>query len=153
MPSVLPNERQRVLRRVVPLNHLHKVQFKNLCQRSQVYFHKKEHQRNQIHFHGILLHLNIRIMKRVHRVSDKNLLVMLCASFAIKNGCVGCTGVMPRIFQRGAKIWFSGYYKCQISLRNSFLPSDGGLACSDEGYSPPSPPLVPPLQLHTLVLS
>ena len=33
----------------------------------------------------------------------------------------------------GAKIWFSGYYRCQKSPKNCFPPSDGGLTCSDEG--------------------
>ena len=32
-----------------------------------------------------------------------------------------------------AKIRFSGYYKCQKSPRNSFSPSDAGLARSDGG--------------------
>ena len=32
-----------------------------------------------------------------------------------------------------AKIWFSGYYKCQKSPKNSFSPSNKGLACSDGG--------------------
>ena len=27
----------------------------------------------------------------------------------------------------GAKIWFSGYYKCQKSPKNRYSPSDGGL--------------------------
>ena len=61
-------------------------------------------------------------------------------------------GVVPGIFRwgpdssdEGAKIRFSGYYKCQKSLKNHFSPSDGGLACSDGGAIAPSPPLVPPL--------
>ena len=37
----------------------------------------------------------------------------------------------------GAKIWFSGYYKCQNLRKNRFSPSDGGLACSDEGAIAP----------------
>ena len=48
------------------------------------------------------------------------------------------TGVAPGIFQRGAdssdegaKIWYSGYNKCQKSPKNRFSSSDGGLACSD----------------------
>ena len=42
-------------------------------------------------------------------------------------------GVAPGMFQRGAdssdeeaKIWFSGYYKCQKSPKNRYSPSDGG---------------------------
>ena len=53
-------------------------------------------------------------------------------------------GVVPGIFRRGAdssdegaKIWFSGYYKCQKSPKKSLSPSDGGLACSDEGAIAP----------------
>ena len=52
-------------------------------------------------------------------------------------------GVAPGIFQpgadfsnEGAKIWLSGYYKCQKSPTHSRSPSDGGLVCSDGGYSP-----------------
>ena len=37
---------------------------------------------------------------------------------------------------KGAKIQFSGYYKCQKSLRKCFFIFLWGLACSDEGYSP-----------------
>ena len=33
----------------------------------------------------------------------------------------------------GAKIWFSGYYKCQNLQKHCFSPSDIGLACSDRG--------------------
>ena len=62
-------------------------------------------------------------------------------------------GVAPRIFRQGAdssnegaKIWLSGYCKCQKSLTNSFSPSDGGLACSNRGaIAPSSPPPGPPL--------
>ena len=36
----------------------------------------------------------------------------------------------------GAKIWLSEYYKSQKSPENRVSPSDGGLACSDGGYSP-----------------
>ena len=36
-------------------------------------------------------------------------------------------------FDEGAKIWFSEYYKCQKYPKNSFSPSDAGLACSDGG--------------------
>ena len=50
------------------------------------------------------------------------------------------TGVAPEIIRRGddssnegAKIRFAGYYKCQESPKKSFSPSDGGLACSDNG--------------------
>ena len=39
----------------------------------------------------------------------------------------------------GAKIWFSGYYKCQKSPKSRFSPSDGGPACSDEGAIAPLP--------------
>ena len=42
-------------------------------------------------------------------------------------------GVAPGIFRRvadssdeGAKIWFSGYYKCRKCPENGFSPSDGG---------------------------
>ena len=54
--------------------------------------------------------MNIKAMWRVHRISNKNL---LCASSAVKNGCISRTGVAPGIFQweadssdEGAKIWF-----------------------------------------------
>ena len=60
-------------------------------------------------------------------------------------------GVTPRTFRRGAgsseegaKIWSSGYYKCLKSPKNRVSPSDGGLACSDGGYSLP---LAPPLPI------
>ena len=33
----------------------------------------------------------------------------------------------------GAKIQFSGYYRCQIFPKMHFLPSDGGQACSNGG--------------------
>ena len=48
--------------------------------------------------------------------------------------------VAPGLFQRGAdssnegaKVWFSGYYKCQKFPKNHSSPSDRGLACSDGG--------------------
>ena len=34
---------------------------------------------------------------------------------------------------KGAKIRLSGYCKCQKSPKNSFSPSDEGLACSGRG--------------------
>ena len=37
---------------------------------------------------------------------------------------------------RGAKIWFSGYYKCQKYSKKSLVTFQRGLACSDGGYSP-----------------
>ena len=37
------------------------------------------------------------------------------------------------IFDEGAKTRFSGYYECQMSPKNSNSPSDGGLACYNEG--------------------
>ena len=49
------------------------------------------------------------------------------------------TGVAPGIFLRGltlptgTKIWFSGYFRCKNLLQNGFLPSDGGLTCSNIG--------------------
>ena len=34
----------------------------------------------------------------------------------------------------GAKIWFSGYYKCQKSPKNRVSPSDGGASSSFSQY-------------------
>ena len=49
-------------------------------------------------------------------------------------------GVVPGIFPRGAdssdegaKIWISGYYKCQKSPKKSRFTFRRGLACSDGG--------------------
>ena len=61
------------------------------------------------------------------------------------------TGVAPGIFRRGAdlsdegaKIWFSGYHKCQKSPKNRFhLPTGGWHAPT--GAIAPTPPLAPPL--------
>ena len=56
--------------------------------------------------------------------------------------CTGDTGaeVAPGIFRRGAdfsdkgaKIWFSGHYKCQKSPKRSRFTFRRGLACSDGG--------------------
>ena len=56
------------------------------------------------------------------------------------------------IFRRGAdssdeaaKIWFSGYYKCQKFPKKALFTFQRGVACSDGGLYPPSPPLAPPL--------
>ena len=66
--------------------------------------------------------------------------------------------MVPGIFRRGqtsdegAKMWFSGYYKCQKSMKkNRFSPSDGGLACWRhpwEGSTPPSTPMASLMHLH-----
>ena len=44
-----------------------------------------------------------------------------------------------------AKIWFSGYYKCQKSKKNCFSPSDGGASeLRWGGIAPSSPPRATP---------
>ena len=45
----------------------------------------------------------------------------------------------------GAKIWFSGYYKCQKSPKKSPFTFRRGLACSDGGYIPLALPWRHPL--------
>ena len=47
-----------------------------------------------------------------------------------------------------AKIWFSGYYKCQKSPKNRSSPSDVGLECSDGGYSPLALPWRHPCSIY-----
>ena len=66
----------------------------------------------------------------------------LSGNISFCNGVI--SGVAPGISRWGAdssyeeaKIWFLGYYKCQKSPKNCFLPSDGGLACSDGGAVAP----------------
>ena len=45
----------------------------------------------------------------------------------------------------GLKYGFEGTINAENLRRNSFLLSDGGLACSDDGaVAPSSPPLAPP---------
>jgi len=44
----------------------------------------------------------------------------------------------------GAKILFSGYYKCQKSENIAFHLLKGGLACSHGGYSPLALPWLHP---------
>ena len=45
---------------------------------------------------------------------------------------------------RGLKCGFQGTINDKSLRKNRFSPSDGGLACSDGGLRPPSPPLAPP---------
>ena len=49
-----------------------------------------------------------------------------------------------------AKIWFSGYYKCQKSPKNRVSPSDEGASLLRQGAMDPSPPLEPPLPMTCL---
>ena len=60
LPPALPHERKRVLGRAVPLDHMQKVQLENLY--ANEVRDENEHQQNQIHFHGILSHVNTKIM-------------------------------------------------------------------------------------------
>ena len=46
---------------------------------------------------------------------------------------------------RGLKYGFQGTIIAKNLRKNRFSPPDGGLACSDGGYRPPSHPLAPPL--------
>ena len=55
-------------------------------------------------------------------------------------------------FDEGAKIWFSGYYKCQKSPKKLLSPSDEVASMLRQGGYTPSPPLVPPLDHSTLTL-
>ena len=46
--------------------------------------------------------------------------------------------------KRGLKYGFYGTINAKNLRKNRFSPSDGELACSDEGAIAPSPPLAPP---------
>ena len=68
-------------------------------------------------------------------------------------------GVAPGIFRRGAdssdegaKIWFSGYYKCQKSPKKSLFTFRRGASMLRRGATAPSLPLAPYCMQHQCIM-